>query len=213
MGPRFPSAAENGTMDDKERRSAFTSALSTEHYVLQGVASATINEAAARASLYAYSLSSSLVAIGFASQSRDLFRPLAAGILLVVFVLGVLTILRLVETSIENQKALRAIARIRAYYRTLTPEALELFSAENGRWPEGPPSPPSTFVAFLTTSATMIALTNSIVAGAWLILVLWGSFNDRTGVALSLGALTSAALMTLFVAYQRRRHQSAVKEV
>src|ERR1700753_3196307 len=162
-------------MDDKERRSAFTSALTAEHYVLQGVASSTVNESGARASLYAYSLSSALVALGFTSHSGGLFRPIAAGILLVVFVLGVLTVLRLVESSIESQKALRAIAQIRGYYRTLGFEAGQLFAPEHGRWPEGPPSPPSPFVAFLTTSATMIALTNSIVAGAWVIVVLWGS--------------------------------------
>lgn len=200
-------------MDDKERRSAFTSALTTEHYVLQAAAGATITESAARCSLYAYSLSSALVAIGFASQSRDLFRPIVAGILLVVFVLGVFTILRLVEASIDNQKALRAIACIRGYYRTLTPEAGELFSVEHGRWPEGPPSPPSTFVAFLTTSASMIALTNSIVAGAWVIVALWGSLGDRMGIALSLGAATSVAFMVTFVMYQKRRHRSAVNGV
>jgi hypothetical protein len=55
-------------MDDKERHSAFMSALVTEHYVLQAAASATVSEAAARSSLYVYSLSSSLVAVGFVSR-------------------------------------------------------------------------------------------------------------------------------------------------
>ena len=73
-------------MDDKEQHSAFMSALVTEHYVLQAAATATISEAAARASLYVYSLSSALVAMGFASRSSDGFRPFAAAVLPAVFV-------------------------------------------------------------------------------------------------------------------------------
>ena len=40
-------------MDDKEQQTAFMSALVTEHFVLQTAASATVNEAGARTSLYA----------------------------------------------------------------------------------------------------------------------------------------------------------------
>jgi hypothetical protein len=62
-------------LDDKERHAAFMSALVTEHYVLQATASATISEAAGRASLYIYSLSSSLVAIGFTSRHHAKKEP------------------------------------------------------------------------------------------------------------------------------------------
>jgi hypothetical protein len=65
-------------MDDKERHSAFMSALVTGHYVLH--ATATVSEAAARASLYVYSLSSALVAIGFASRSSEVFWPFASAV-------------------------------------------------------------------------------------------------------------------------------------
>jgi hypothetical protein len=94
-------------MDDKERHSAFMSALVTEHYVPQAAASATVSEAAARASLYVYSLSSCLVAMGFASRSSEVFRPFAAAVLPAVFILGIFTIARLVDTGIEYQQALR----------------------------------------------------------------------------------------------------------
>ena len=58
--------------DEKERQSAFFAALTTEHFALQTASSATVNESAARASIYVLSLSSALVAIGFVSQSRDI---------------------------------------------------------------------------------------------------------------------------------------------
>jgi hypothetical protein len=52
-------------MGTEEQRSALMTALSTEHFVLQTAASSTISESAARSSLYVFSLSNSLVAMGF----------------------------------------------------------------------------------------------------------------------------------------------------
>ncbi len=72
-------------MDDKERQAAFLTALTTEHFVLQTAASATVSEAAARASLYVLSLSSSLVAMGFASRSQEVFLSFAAAVLPALF--------------------------------------------------------------------------------------------------------------------------------
>src|SRR4029434_9968309 len=114
-------------------------ALTTEHFVLQTAANATVSEAAARASLYVFSLSSVIVAMGFTSQSRDVFLPFAAAVLPALFLLGIFTVVRLVDTGIENQQFLAGIARIRSYYRTLTPEAALYFSAASGRWPEAHP--------------------------------------------------------------------------
>ena len=196
-------------MDDKERQSAFMSALVTEHSVLQAAASSTVTEAAARASLYVFSLSSSLIAMGFASRSREVFLPFAATALSGVFVLGIFTVVRLLDTGLENRKCLAGIARIRGYYRTLTPEAAEYFAAETGRWPEAP-APPLRFgplVAFLTTAASMIAFINSAVAGAGVALVvgLTGA-GDRTVFGVLLGVLTTVALMAGFLAYQKWRY-------
>src|SRR5256885_14575697 len=102
------------TPSSPDRQAAFMSALVTEHFVLQTAASSTVTEAAARASLYVFSLSSSLVAMGFASQTREVFLPFAAAILPALFVLGIFTIIRLVDTGIENQQCLAGIARIRS---------------------------------------------------------------------------------------------------
>ena len=40
------------------------------------------------------------------------------------------------DNAIENRQCLIGIARIRSYYRTLTPEAAVYFAAREGRWPE-----------------------------------------------------------------------------
>jgi hypothetical protein len=196
-------------MDDKERQAAFMTALTTEHFVLQTAASATVSEAAARSSLYVLSLSSSLVAMGFASRSPEVFLAFAAAILPAMFLLGLFTIIRLIDTGIENQQYLTGIARIRGYYRTLTPEAATYFSAENGRWPEVP-APPQRFgslVAFITTAASMIAFINSIVAGAGVTLLASHLLvRNQTGFALGLGIATALILMAAFLAFQRWRY-------
>jgi hypothetical protein len=191
-------------MDEKERQSAFMSALVTEHFVLQTAASATISEAGGRASLYVFSLSSSLVAMGFASRSREVFVPFVATVLPALFLLGAFTVVRLVDTTLEYMQCLAGIARIRAYYRTLTPDAAVYFSADGGRWPEARSTPAlrhGPLVGFITTNASVVAFINSVVAGASVTLLA----RDRTGLALPLGVGAAVAFMGSFLAYQRWR--------
>lgn len=195
-------------MDEQQRQSAFMSALTTEHFVLQTEASATIAEAGARSSLYILSLSSSLVAIGFASQSREVFMPFVAAVLPAVFLLGIFTIFRLVDITVENMRCLAGIAHIRSYYRTLTPEAAMHFSAERGRWPEARSTPelsPGTTIAFLTTSASVIAFINGIVAGAGIALLLIESFGSTIAVALLAGIAVTVLMTFAFFGYERLR--------
>jgi hypothetical protein len=198
-------------MDEKERQVAFMSALTTEHFVQQTASSAAVGEATARTSIYIFSLSSSLVAMGFATQSRDAFVPFVATILPTLFLLGCFTIVRLVDVNLENMQFLTNIARIRSYYRTLTPEAATYFAAENGRWPEMR-TPPAlrlgTLVAFLTTAASMVALINSIVAGAGVAFLLGQTLGSgRTGIAVSVGVAAAVMAMVGFLLFQRWRYR------
>jgi hypothetical protein len=196
-------------MDDKERQRAFVSALITEHFVLQTGADATTGEMGSRASLYLSALGSALVAMGFAAQSRAVFIPFVATVLPAVFVLGLFTVVRLVDALVEYNRFLAGIARVREHYRTLTPEAAAFFAAEHGRWPEEGSTPAlrlGSFIAFITTTASMVAFVNSIVAGAGVALLGGLLLRDRTGLAVALGALAAALLMVVFLAYQRWRH-------
>ena len=202
-------------MTEEERRSAVMTALTTEHMVLQSAANATVADAAARSSLYVFALSSSLVAIGFISQSPELLPLMVAIVLPALFLLGVLTVIRLVDSSLENQQCEAGIARIRRAYRTLGPEAEAYFAARFGRWPEGP-APAlglGVFIAFLGTTATMIAFINSVVAGAGVALLV-GSFVDADGASLELitGIGTVAVLMAFFYLFQRWRFESFALE-
>lgn len=171
---RVSSSEAKPGMDDDARQPAFLTALTTEHLVLQTAASSTISEAAARSSLYVFALWSSVVAMGFTSQSPDVLTPFVAAVVPAVFLLGVFTVVRLLDTVLENSRYLAGIARIRGYYRTLTPEAATYFATETGRRPE-PAVPPALglgpTLAFLGMTASMIAFINSVVAGVGVVLL------------------------------------------
>lgn len=196
-------------MDEATRQSALMTALTTEHFVLQTAASSTISEASARSSLYVFSLSSSLVAMGFMAQSPEVFMPFVASILPALFLLGVFTVIRLVDTTLEQMQYLTGIARIRSYYRSLGPEAAMYFAAEKGRWPEAQSSPAlqmGTLLAYFGTTASMVAMINNVLAGAGVTLLarrLLGS--DHLWPALSIGIASVVLLTVAFLAYQRWR--------
>src|SRR5688572_21401803 len=160
-------------VDEHSERTALHTALTTEHFVLQTANNTTYSEASARSTLYVMALSSSLVAMGFVAGTTDLLIPFAAIVLPAVFVLGIFTVVRLVETALESMQCLNGIARIRGYYRTLSPEAAHYFAPKYGRWPEGE-SPALRFgpaLAFFGTTASMIAVINNVAAGVGMALL------------------------------------------
>ena len=196
-------------MSDEAERSALLLALTTEHFVLQSAASTIAAESATRATLYVMSLSSSLVALGFAAQSKTAFVPLASAVIPTVFLLGVFTVVRLIETGAQNMIFLRRIARIRRYYRELTPEAASYFGtpgatetdevlAELGVGVAGRLAP-------FFTLAMMVATINGIVGGcgvALLVVEILGNGWIVAGVLLGLAMF--AATIAACRIYQQR---------
>lgn len=196
-------------MDEETRQSALMSALTTEHFVLQTAVSSTIAEASSRSSLYVLALSSSLVAMGFTSQSPTLFLPFVVSVLPAVFLLGLFTVVRLVGTWLECMQYLSGIARIRSHYRSLGPEAETYFAPDKGRWPEAQSTAAlrlGPMFAYLGTTASMIAFINNIVAGACATM-LTNALLDRNHawLALPIGITSAVLLSVAFLAYQRRR--------
>jgi hypothetical protein len=106
------------TVDDP----AFLTALVTEHFVLQTARSIGTGEATGRAGLYVATLSSGLVATGFAS-GKPYFAVFLGAVLIVVLALGLVTFARLVEISREDLARLRDIRIVHRYYGTLSPGA------------------------------------------------------------------------------------------
>lgn len=196
-------------MDKEARQRILMSALTTEHFVLQTAASSLNIEAAARSSQYMLALSSSLVAIGFTSQDQNVLIPLVASVLPAVFLLGIFTVVRLVDASLEYMQHLKGIARIRNQYRTLGREATTFFTADSGRWPETQSIPIlrlGPLFAYLSSFASMIAFVNNVVAGVG-IYVLIGHLVDQgeDWLAPAGGVLSVVLLTATFFLYQRWR--------
>jgi len=195
-------------MDEQSQRAALLSALTTEHFVLQTANSSTYAEASARSSLYVMALSSSLVAMGFLAGAPEVMTPFVATVLPALFLLGLFTVVRLIETSLDSLHYLTGIARIRSYYRSLGPDAAHHFAAENGRWPEIE-SPAQRFgpvLAFLGTTASMIAVVNNVVAGAGIaFLVRKLSPASPDWLSVTAGVAVALTLSVVFYAFQRWR--------
>jgi hypothetical protein len=197
----------------------FMTALTTEHFVLQTAASTTVTEASARATLYLMTLTSSLVAIGFTSGT-EAFVPLVSTAIPVIVVLGIFTIVRLVDTGVENLAMLTSIARIRSFYRTLSPDAPSYFPPRSPGEPDharevaAATSPPSAGLARRTrmgtkgmfTMASMIAVTNSVVAGTGVTLGVTRLSSRPFGFAA--GSILAVAAVGVFSWYQNRRYQA-----
>jgi hypothetical protein len=153
-------------------RSALLTALTTEHFTLQGARSATITESLGRSTIYLGSLSASLVALAFIAQGEstvDDFRLFALLILPAILFLGTVTFVRIVETGIEDATYAQAINRIRRYYLELAREDARYFALGANDDMEGVLAnmgiTPSRWRPFFSV-ASVIALINSIVAGA-----------------------------------------------
>lgn len=131
----------------------------------------------------------------------------------VVFVLGLFTVARLVDTVLENQQLMRGIARIRAHYRTLGPQAEALFAHKYGRWPEPEADEPSlqlgNLVAQMGTTAWMICVINNAVAGAVVALAASRWLQLGLGVCLALGGVTVLVLCAAFYRFQCWRMEVA----
>ncbi|HVQ04423.1 MAG TPA: hypothetical protein VMT14_12950 [Burkholderiaceae bacterium] len=184
------------------------SALTTEHFVLQSAINATVSEAGARSTLYMMALSSSLVAVGFLAPSSEALMPFLSIVLPTLFMLGVFTVIRLIDTALEAQQYLAGIARVHSRYRALSPEAAQAFAPRLQRWPETDHEPSlglGRFMALLGTSATMIACTNNLLAGAGVALLLAQGFHAERTPAVVAGLLAFTVLSVAFYAFERWR--------
>jgi hypothetical protein len=186
-----------------QEAAAFMSALVTEHFALQSVSSATISESGSRAALYLSALSSGLVAIGFASTSRGSLAALSFSVLPTVFLLGLFTVVRLVDTSIENIVCLRRIETIRRYYAGLDPRRRGFFEADySGTGVRGVHYGGR---SVLFTMASMILLVNSVVGGATVALLCILGAHLTAAAGVPLGLVVALGALAVGLSYEYRR--------
>jgi hypothetical protein len=194
LGPRLGPAATFAT---------------TEHFNLQTARAATVSEANGRASIYLAAVSSNLIALAFIGQMSRLgsaFYAFALILLPVLAFVGVVTFVRLVQSSMEEIAYAQRIGLLRTFYLRLSPE-LEpyLVTTRETR------SAPSAWQLTLT-AAGMVAVINSVVMAACAGLVLEAAGVDSLAIALACGAVTGAGAFSLHERHHRRARSAASPE-
>jgi hypothetical protein len=120
--------------DAGDAKPAWITLLTTEHYNLQTQRAATISEANGRASIFLGALSAGLIALGFQSAAgrtagTTIFQVL---VLSSLAFLGVVTLLRCLEISIDDWLFTLRITALRAAYAQLVPELADLLLVATG---------------------------------------------------------------------------------
>jgi hypothetical protein len=185
-------------------------ALTTEHFTLQGARSQTMSESSARASLYIISVSSALVALGFIGQISavgDLFNTFALTVLPTLYLLGVVTFVRLVECGAEDFRYGLAINRIRHHYQEVAGDQAKLFllsGHDDGAGVfENMGIPPEGRIPIFAFSSA-IDVINGVVGGSAVAIALGALLDASLGVAAGVGVAVAIASSVGWLRYADR---------
>jgi hypothetical protein len=201
---------------DSERRATLVDALTTEHYVLQSAAATAISESGARATAFILTVSSSMVALGFTVGNSMVFWPFVSAVLPLLFGLGLVTTVRLVENGVQGLMSQQAIARIRRYYRNLD-EDHAVYFGKYSRHED--PADATEALAMLATRtrpeifsiATTTALITSGIGGIGIaLLVVRIAGTGIIPIAYIAGVVVIVLLMTAFFLFERSRYRDVL---
>ena len=150
----------------------------------------------------------------FVAQT-DAFPTFVSAILPALFVLGWFTVVRLTDTTVENNPLQEAITHIRAYYRRLTPEAPSYFPTWQTSDEQGAEAlamlgtKPRRWTVLFTT-ASMVAAINGLIGGVGTALLINELLDpDNEVPAIVVGVLVGFGCLLVACAYQARRYSAA----
>jgi hypothetical protein len=186
-------------------------ALTTEHFTLQGARAQTIAETSARASVYVFSVSSTLVALGFIAQISeigDIFNTFALTVLPTLYFLGAVTYVRVVESAAEDYRYGMAINRIRHYYKEIAGDRADLFLLSGHDDPKGVFAnmgiPFDNDRTPIFAFSTAIDVLNSVVGGSAVAIALGALADASLGLAAGVGAAVAIASVLGWITYADR---------
>jgi hypothetical protein len=191
-------------------------ALTTEHFTLQGSRGSTVSESSVRSSLYLGALSSTLIGLGFfvnvGGASSDAFRVFALTALTTVFVLGIFTYTRLVQSSVEDIFYGRAINRIRHHYLELAGDRSHYFMLVGNDDPLGVVRNmavvPSRWQLYFT-NAMAIAVVNAVVGGGVLALATGVATGAPLGISAAVGGVFAILYLVRATRWERSYHTAS----
>jgi hypothetical protein len=190
---------------------AFMQALTTEHFTLQTARAVAVNEGNGRTALYIGALSSTLVALALVAQRSPLgnvFYAVALTVLPAVLFLGVVTYVRVLQSSIEDILYARAINRIRHYYTEIDPSQAHYFllsGRDDFRGALANMCIRDSWSQFLFTMPSAVAVINALLAGVTVALALVTAVDAPLPVTVLTGMGFGTTVLGLHLAYQVRR--------
>ncbi|MEU8115070.1 hypothetical protein [Micromonospora sp. NPDC048947] len=202
-------------MDESEREQALLTVLTTEHYALQTSRAGTIAEATGRATIFLSVLSAALIGLGFVASNDKLVRPYLAAVLPTLVIIGVLTFLRLVETTVENSLDLLRIQRIRAYYQHQLAGEHDFFAdavvagdAMSTAWNLVGTRPG--WWEFLLTTAALVGAVNAVLTGLGIALVA-ATVGVGVGLTVVVGVLVAVVAFGVQFTYIVRASAASMR--
>ena len=184
-----------------ELSSQLVTIITTEHYNLQTGRSMTVADANGRCTLFIGAVSGALIAIAFTGQVFRMgtaFFVFSLVLLPSLFLMGLITFERVLQSGIEDLTYAHGITRIRRLYLESAPQLQPYFllaADDKSRRPMLKVGiHPSWWQVFLTT-AGMIAAINSVLVGVFVGLLLSALFT------FPLLACTSAGVLTFLVSF------------
>lgn len=192
-------------MGDAPDRQQLLTALTTEHFTLQGARAQTASESASRASLFIFSVSSTLVALGFLGQPARpdrTFEVFALIVLPTLYLLGVFTFVRVVECGAEDYRYGVAINRIRHYYKEIAGDQARLFllsGHDDGQGVFANAAVPTQGRSHFFSFASVVALINSVIGGSTVAIALSVVVDAPLGVAAGVGGAVGLLSLTLLL--------------
>jgi hypothetical protein len=194
-----------------EQQQAFMQALTTEHFTLQTARAVAVNEGNGRTALYIGALSSTLVALALVAQRSPLGHLVHVVALTVgpaVFFLGLVTYVRVLQSSIEDVLYARAINRIRHYYTELDPTRAHYFllsGRDDVRGALANMCLRDSWTQFLFTLPSAVAVINALLAGATFALAVVLAVEAPLPVTVLTGMAFGTTVLALHLVYQVRR--------
>jgi hypothetical protein len=193
-----------------QQQQAFMQALTTEHFTLQTARAVAVSEGNGTA-LYVGALSSTLVALALVAQRSPLgevFFVVALTVLPAVFFLGLVTYVRVLQSSVEDIVYARAINRIRHYYTEIDPSQAHYFllsGRDDVRGALANMYVRDSWTQFLFTMPSAVAVINGLLGGVTVALAAATAAHLALLPTVLAGMASGTVILALHVAYQVRR--------
>jgi len=206
----MPNAATR-SLPEPEAGQEFLQALTTEHFTLQTARAVAVNESNGRTALYVGALSSALVALALVAQRGPLgevFFVVALTVLPAVFFLGLVTYVRVLQSSVEDIIYARAINRIRHYYTEIDPDRANYFllsGRDDVRGALANMCLRDSWTQFLFTLPSAVAVINGLLGGGTIALAVVTAARAPLPVTVLSGTASGTLILAVHVAYQVRR--------